>query len=56
MRAAHRELEAARKDWARAFRNVRSTLRYEDLIPVAQRLDDAFKRFMKASKPFLRAR
>jgi hypothetical protein len=53
MRAAYRELQAARQEWARAFANARSTLRYEDLLPVAQRLDAAFERFMKASEALI---
>jgi len=52
MRLARRELAAARRDWTREFRHSRETLRYEDLLPVAQRLDGAFKRFMRATQPF----
>ena len=49
--AAYRELTAAHDDWTRPFNNVRETLRYEDLMPVAQRLDRALTRFLKASAP-----
>lgn len=48
---AHRELVAAHTDWFQAFRWARSTLRHKDLVPIAQRLDEVFERFMKALEP-----
>ena len=53
IRAAYQELEAARQEWAREFANAHSTLRYEDLLGVAQRLDEAFERFARASKALI---
>jgi hypothetical protein len=50
--AAHRELVATHRDWIRVFRTLRSTLRYEDLVPVAERLDKLLQQFMDASELF----
>ena len=45
---AHRELVAAHRDWIRVFQTLRSTLRYEDLVPEAERLDKLLQQFMDA--------
>jgi len=50
-RLAHRELVAARRIWIREFRHTRKTLMCENLLPVAQRMDLVFKRFVRASRP-----
>jgi len=47
---AYRELEAAHEAWTRKIDRARSSLRYEDLLPVALDADEAFRRFMKASR------
>jgi hypothetical protein len=52
MCVAHRELAAAHRDWIRVFRTLRSTLRYEDLVPVVKRLDEVVHQFMEASELF----
>jgi hypothetical protein len=52
MCVAHRELVAAHRDWIRVIRTLRSTLRYEDLLPVAIRLDEVVQQFMEASELF----
>lgn len=49
---AHRELVATHRDWMRLFRTLRSTLRFEDLIPVAERLDKVLQQFVDASELF----
>jgi hypothetical protein len=50
LRLAHRRLLAAHVTWIGEFRDACRTPRYEDLIPVARSLDEAFKRFWEASE------
>jgi len=52
LRAARRQLSAAREVWMREYRKASETLKYEDLRVVAHRMDEAFKNFMRASESF----
>ena len=49
MRAAHRGLLDAYDAWMDEFRTASRTLRYEDLVPRATQIDEAFRRLIKAS-------
>ena len=50
---AHRELLEAYQDFSCALARARSTFLYEELLPLAEELDEAFQRFLKASEPFI---
>ena len=48
MEIAQVRLASAYADWARVYGSVRRTLRYEDLIAVAEKLDDALAHLILA--------
>src|SRR5262249_48697257 len=53
LRAAQIRLLAAHDAWMRAFRIACKTLRYEDLVSVAERMDRAFREFLETSDSIL---
>lgn len=44
------DLEDAHDEWARLLGAARTTLRYEDLIPAVERVDQVLGRFVEASQ------
>ena len=53
VRVAWNELEAAFEDWRREYGLARKTLRYEDLLPVADRLNQTLEELLEASEPLI---